>query len=612
MLIRQLEQKLVGFEQVGDALGEHRPPIRIAFSSLAAWLGGIGSAAYAAANTALAAAAARAGWQTVDWDAWRLTAHDRGQAALQDSVMEPAEAVAAIPRIARSGTGRFVVSGGSLVDRLRQWVVDVNRTTPVVAPETPEQTAGADLDALLADLWRELLGIPPASGQENFFAVGGHSLLAVRLMSRVRERCAVDVPLAEFFEAPTVDGLAGIIRGRRGEPPGAVAVPRLAPVDRSRYADRAAPRERARPETATAHRSAPGLSFSLYYFPSVGRRDGPRQYHVLRRSAVFADARGFEALWFPERHFHDFGGSFPSPAVAAASVASITERVALRAGSVVVPLHHPVQVAEEWAMVDNLSAGRAGISLAPGWSRRDYILAPDNFDKRREVVQQSLEIIRKLWAGDELSFAGPGGQPEQVRIHPSPVQPELPMWITAASSPATFQLAGTLGVSVLTHLVGQETAELASRIKAYRAAWTASGRPGNGHVTLMVHTFLSESEPTARTVAKPAFCRYLESFVDVVSLMAPTSNRDELSADDMRLLTERGFERYFASDSLMGTAESADAFLARTHDMGVDEVACLVDFGIDADAVMGSLDVLQRLRDFGASEKRPWAVGAPS
>src|SRR5947207_2107346 len=85
------------------------------------------------------------------------------------------------------------------------------------------------------------------------------------------------------------------------------------------------------------------------------------------RTARFADEHGFAAVWTPERHFHPFGGVYPSPAVTGAAVAAVTSRVGVRAGSVVGPLHSPVQIAEEWAVVDNLSGGRAGVSFASGW-----------------------------------------------------------------------------------------------------------------------------------------------------------------------------------------------------------------------------------------------------
>ena len=85
---------------------------------------------------------------------------------------------------------------------------------------------------------------------------------------------------------------------------------------------------------------------------TIGRRD---RYRLLLEGARFADRHGFAAVWTPERHFHAFGGLYPNPAVTGAALAAITERIGIRAGSVVLPLHNPIRVAEEWSVVDNLS-----------------------------------------------------------------------------------------------------------------------------------------------------------------------------------------------------------------------------------------------------------------
>ncbi|MET0406571.1 MAG: LLM class flavin-dependent oxidoreductase, partial [Cystobacter sp.] len=113
------------------------------------------------------------------------------------------------------------------------------------------------------------------------------------------------------------------------------------------------------------------LDFSLSYFANDEDGLGRRKYQLLLDGARFADTHGFSAIWTPERHFHSFGGLYPSPAITGAGVATITERLGIRAGSVVIPLHDPIQVAEEWAMIDNLSGGRVGVSFASGWHAND-------------------------------------------------------------------------------------------------------------------------------------------------------------------------------------------------------------------------------------------------
>src|SRR3954467_2526117 len=131
------------------------------------------------------------------------------------------------------------------------------------------------------------------------------------------------------------------------------------------------------------------MDFSLFYFANDSAAEGDR-YRLLMEGAKFADTHGFTAVWTPERHFHSFGGLYPNPAVTGAAIAAVTSRVEIRAGSCVTPLHHPVRVAEEWSVVDNISQGRVGISVANGWHDRDFTLRPENFAERRDVMRKSM------------------------------------------------------------------------------------------------------------------------------------------------------------------------------------------------------------------------------
>ncbi|HXQ69673.1 MAG TPA: MupA/Atu3671 family FMN-dependent luciferase-like monooxygenase, partial [Pyrinomonadaceae bacterium] len=172
-----------------------------------------------------------------------------------------------------------------------------------------------------------------------------------------------------------------------------------------------------------------GMQFSLFYFASDGNTaDKKDKYRLLIEGAKFADQNDFVAVWTPERHFHAFGDLYPNPAVTGAAIATITERIQIRAGSVVSPLHHPIRVAEEWAMIDNLSHGRVGVSFASGWHAADFVFAPENYAQRRSIMTEHIDMVRKLWRGEKLPFRGGSGQDVEVGILPQPIQPELPVW----------------------------------------------------------------------------------------------------------------------------------------------------------------------------------------
>ncbi|HEX8337748.1 MAG TPA: MupA/Atu3671 family FMN-dependent luciferase-like monooxygenase, partial [Pyrinomonadaceae bacterium] len=353
------------------------------------------------------------------------------------------------------------------------------------------------------------------------------------------------------------------------------------------------------------------MDFSLFYFASDENQGGANIYQLLIEGAKFADENGFAAVWTPERHFHPFGGLYPNPSVTSAAIAAVTSRVQIRAGSVVIPLHDPVRVAEEWSVVDNLSGGRAAVSFASGWNPGDFVFEPDSYEKRHEVMYRKIETVRRLWRGESVERVGGGGREVELRIHPRPVQPELPVWITAAGSPETFKTAGRMGAGLLTHLLGQSVEELEEKIRLYREAWREAGHgPGEGHVSLMLHTFVGDDMGYVRERVKKPFTDYLRSSVGLLRDAARSLGRDvdpaHFTEEDMAAVLEHAFNRYFESSALLGTPDSCLRMVNRLKAAGVDEVACLIDFGVEPREVLSNLRHLKSLKErSNASEPAP-------
>lgn len=363
------------------------------------------------------------------------------------------------------------------------------------------------------------------------------------------------------------------------------------------------------------------LAFSLYYFASdEGGASAADKRRLLFDSARFADERGFSAVWVPERHFHAFGGLSPNPSVTAAALAAITEHVRIRSGSVVVPLHHPARIAEEWALVDFLSGGRVDLSLASGWFPNDFVLAaPGAYERRNELVFERVPELRRLWAGEPFEAVNPLGDTVQLRTMPRPVQATLPIWITAAGNPETFRRAGTLGLNILTHLLGQSLDALASKIAVYREAWRAAGHAGQGTVTLMLHTFVGEDDAQVRRTVKAPMLHYLASSTNLVGAYTQAvpffqksggAEAAALAPDEVSDALEFSFERYYSTSSLMGTMDACLAMTDRLRDLEVDEVACLIDFGVGADEVLAALPLLDELRELANISEDDFQVAA--
>jgi natural product biosynthesis luciferase-like monooxygenase protein len=336
------------------------------------------------------------------------------------------------------------------------------------------------------------------------------------------------------------------------------------------------------------------MRFSFFFFSADGGTTGGNRYRLVLDCARFADAHGFEAVWTPERHFVDFGGLYPNPSVLGAALAVVTERVQIRAGSVVLPLHHPVRVAEEWSVVDNLSRGRAAISCASGWHPDDFVLAPERYADRKQEMVRSIRQIRSLWAGETVLYHGVDGVEVPVRVLPRPVQPSLPLWITTSGSMETWELAGEMETNVLATLGNQSLDEIAEKIGRYRAARARHGHdPRAGTVSLMLHTHVGPDLEEVRARVRPPLAEYLRTHMAQRDRYAAV---DRITDHDKRALAELATEHYLERASLLGTPSSCSRLVNGLASAGVDEIACLLDFGLDPEDVRSGLDHLDALR----------------
>lgn len=333
------------------------------------------------------------------------------------------------------------------------------------------------------------------------------------------------------------------------------------------------------------------------FWGDVDRGVDPKdKYRLLFDVARYADANGYSALWVPERHFHPWGGLFPNPSVVCSALAACTTRIRLRAGSVVVPLHHPVRIAEEWSVVDNISGGRVEIAAATGWKADDFVIAPDRYESRKTELWETLDIVRALWRGERYKGLNGKGVPVEVPIYPQPIQKELPLWVTSFGSIRTITGAGGAGFNLLTHLLGQQFEDVEKKVQQYNAYRAQANLSEPGKVALMLHTFVGPDAARVKEIVREPFSSYLRQSAD---LMIPADQRAQWEATDPTLVAEMvdmAFDRYFNSASLMGTPDSCRDTVERAADIGVTDLCCLVDFGVAPELVMESLVHLTELK----------------
>jgi len=349
------------------------------------------------------------------------------------------------------------------------------------------------------------------------------------------------------------------------------------------------------------------MKFALMLFASSEDALAGDKYALVVESARFGDRHGFSSIWVPERHFTHFGALYPNPAVLHAALAMTTQQIRLCAGSVVTPLHNPIRIAEEWAVVDNLSRGRIGISFASGWNPDDFAFFPERYANRHEEMYKSIATVQRLWRGETLSINSGNGKSAEIRIYPTPIQKELPICLTAAGNPKTYQAAGQMGANLLTHVLDQGIEQLTEKIAIYRKARGDAGfDPASGQVTLMLHTFVGTDVERVREQARRPYCEYLKSNIGLIGGVAQSRGRKidvtKLSESHLDEFVNYLYDRFASTRGLIGTPESCLELVGQCASIGVDEIACLLDFGPDKQLILDYLPHLNRLKNLYAGQ----------
>jgi natural product biosynthesis luciferase-like monooxygenase protein len=362
------------------------------------------------------------------------------------------------------------------------------------------------------------------------------------------------------------------------------------------------------PLAPSARASKPRIDFSLLYFAQEDRQHD--NYQLMLEGARFADEHGFSAVWTPEHHFNEIGGPYANPTITSAAIAAATRRVRVH-GSLMLPLHHPIRVAEEWAMVDRLSNGRAGIAVDSGLYPNDFVFVPDAYGDRREILVNNLAMIRRLWRGERVSLKNPRGEAVEIEIHPRPIQAEIPLWISAGCMDERYTMAGKMGANVITQIAAQRFDELAQRTVLYRDERRAAGHEGRGCVTLMLHAFIGDDDAEVKEIVRGPMMRQMVLSAKRMADLTKGRGDGEIVADDAQLemFARLAFEQHFEKNGFFGTPKSVLAKVEAFREIGVDEIACLVDFGVPADRVRESFPKLEQLLHL-ANPERP-APNAP-
>jgi len=254
--------------------------------------------------------------------------------------------------------------------------------------------------------------------------------------------------------------------------------------------------------------------------PSMPEKQG---FDELLDQIQLTERLGFDEAWFAEHHHSDYG-TLASPNLIIAALAHRTRR--LRLGNLVnaLPLHDPMRLAEECAILDILTAGRLNVGIGRGVARDDLKHALDA-DAARSRFEEGAEILLKAWSEDTFTYTGGVWKYVNVSCRPRPLQRPHPPIYYGATSPESPAIVARRGWNLA--LSRQPLANCARAIAAYRAERAALGNASGGGDAIMVREiYVADTDARAWAEAGPEITRFWQLATDNVWSEGPITTED--------------------------------------------------------------------------------------
>ncbi|WP_144460724.1 LLM class flavin-dependent oxidoreductase [Siminovitchia fortis] len=258
------------------------------------------------------------------------------------------------------------------------------------------------------------------------------------------------------------------------------------------------------------------MEFGLFtvfdnYKERLGRSHEELLNEVLEQTS-FADGLGYDSVWFAEHHFSEYG-ILTTPPLLLATAAERTKNIRLGVSIVTLPFKNPIQVAEDYALLDILSNGRVNLGMGSGYLPHEFSgFGVDGKDKAHRF-NDALAVIEKAWSGEQFSHDGPYYQFSDVKLEVLPKQKNIPLWIGALSDRGS-KYVGKMGYNIMgvPYVASSSIEELKDIIDGYKIARKEAGHETNSvNIPLALHTFVAETREEAERISKEHINLYLDT-----------------------------------------------------------------------------------------------------
>ena len=336
---------------------------------------------------------------------------------------------------------------------------------------------------------------------------------------------------------------------------------------------------------------------SFMEFPPVAAAGQSAAFDQALAEIQAAEEYGLDAVWLAELHGAPERSVLSAPMMLASAIGACTSRVKIGIAVQVLPLSHPLRLAEEAATVDQISHGRLIYGIGRSGVVRTYENYGISYGESRERFAETLEILKLAWTEPSFSYEGKYHRFNNVSVTPKPYQKPYPELRMAAATPETFPQIGRLGLPIFVAVRQGPFGQLAERIKSYREAYAAAGHPGRGQVFLRVPAFLAETRQRARAEAEESIMSFFRYQAELGRDSARRAG-GELAVQRLRQVERLEALTYDEALATQLLVDDPDGFTARLREVqeeiGLDGILAELNCGgkISQDRVVNALRLL--------------------
>jgi alkanesulfonate monooxygenase SsuD/methylene tetrahydromethanopterin reductase-like flavin-dependent oxidoreductase (luciferase family) len=303
-----------------------------------------------------------------------------------------------------------------------------------------------------------------------------------------------------------------------------------------------------------------------------------------------AERWGLDAIWLAEIHQQASRSVLSAPLTVASAIAARTKRIKIGTAVQVLPLCHPLRLAEETATIDQISRGRLLLGAGRSGNPRSYAAYGVPYAESRERFFETLDILKRAWTQPSFSYSGTYHSFTDARAVPRPYQQPHPPIRIAGASEDTFPVLGELGYPLFVAVRSGALSGLAPDLKAYRDAYEAAGHPGRGEVYLRLSLHLAETDAQALHEAEPSMMQGYKALT--TRLEGSPNSRRRAELETVRTIT---YEQVLRDKVVVGSpGRVTDRLLQLHEELGIDGILAELNFGsnIPSELMMRSLRLL--------------------